>query len=67
VLSRTDSARGMVWVRGHDLPDLAANHGFESMTQPGDGFAQEAPDEGLTWAGLMEAFGAARVAASMLA
>ena len=60
VLSHTDSARGMVWVRGHDLPDLVANHGFEgTVALLWDGFA----GEGLTRAGLTEAFGAARVAA----
>ena len=60
VLSHTDSARGMVWVRGHDLPDLVARHGFEgTVALLWDGFA----GEGLTRSGLTEAFGAARVAA----
>jgi citrate synthase len=60
VLSHTDSARGMVWMRGHDLPDLVANFGFEgTVALLWDGFA----GEGLTGAGLTEAFGAARVAA----
>lgn len=31
VLSHTDRRSGMVWVRGHDLPDLVANHGYEGM------------------------------------
>jgi citrate synthase len=60
VLSHTDSAAGMVWVRGHDLPDLVANHGFEGMVALlWDGFA----GEGLTRAGMTKAFGAARAAA----
>jgi citrate synthase len=60
VLSHTDSVRGMVWVRGHDLPDLVANHGFEgSVALLWDGFTGER----LTRAGLTEAFGAARLAA----
>jgi citrate synthase len=29
ILSHTDAANGMVWVRGHDLPTLVARHGFE--------------------------------------
>jgi citrate synthase len=64
VLSHTDAARGMVWVRGHDLPDLVANHGFEgTIALLWDGFAQGESGEGLSRAGLTEAFGAARVAA----
>jgi citrate synthase len=60
ILSHTDSARGMVWVRGHDLPDLVANHGFEgTVALLWEGFA----GEGLTRAGVAEALGAARVAA----
>jgi citrate synthase len=60
VLSHADPARGMVWVRGHDLPDLVANHGFEgTIALLWDGFA----GDGLSGAGLTEAFGAARVAA----
>src|ERR1700679_3109632 len=60
VLSHTDPARGMVWVRGHDLPDLVANHGFEgTVALLWDGFA----GEGLTRAGMTKAFGAARLAA----
>jgi citrate synthase len=60
VLSHTDSARGMVWVRGHDLPDLVANHGFEgTIALLWEGFA----GEGLTRAGLTASFGEARVAA----
>src|ERR1700722_11530311 len=60
VLSHTDPARGMVWVRGHDLPDLVARHGFEgTVALLWEGFA----GEGLSRAGLTEAFGIARVAA----
>ena len=60
VLSHTDAARGMVWVRGHDLPDLVANHGFEgTVALLWEGFG----GDGLTRSGMTEAFGAARVAA----
>ena len=60
VLSHTDSERGMVWVRGRDLPDLVAHHGFEgTVALLWDGFA----GEGLTRTGTEAAFGAARVAA----
>ena len=60
VLSHTDSARGMMWVRGHDLPDLVAHHGFEgTVALLWEGFA----GAGLTRAGMTAAFGAARVAA----
>jgi citrate synthase len=60
VLSHTDSARGMVWVRGHDLPDLLANHGYEgTIALLWDGFA----GDGLSGAALTREFGAARVTA----
>jgi citrate synthase len=60
VLSHSDPARGMVWVRGHDLPDLVAHHGFEgTVALLWDGFG----GEGLTRAGVTEALGAAREAA----
>jgi citrate synthase len=60
VLSHTDSAAGMVWVRGHALPSLVAEHGFEgTIALLWDGFA----GDGLTRAGLTTAFGTARVAA----
>jgi citrate synthase len=60
VLSHSDPERGMIWVRGHDQPDLVANHGFEGMVALlWDGFA----GEGLTRMGVTAAFGAARVAA----
>ena len=57
VLSHSDSVRGMIWMRGHDLPDLVANHGFEGTAALlWEGFA----GDGLTRAGLTEAFGAGR-------
>jgi citrate synthase len=60
VLSHTDVTRGMVWVRGHDLPDLVANHGFEgTIALLWDGFA----GDGLSRSGLSQAFGAARATA----
>ena len=60
VLSHTDSAAGMVWVRGHDLPDLVANHGFEgTVALLWEGFA----GNGLSRSGVLDAFGQARVAA----
>src|SRR3954469_14207485 len=59
VLSHTDSAAGMVWVRGHDLPDLVANHGFEgTVALLWEGFAEV----GLSRTGVLDAFGQARVA-----
>ena len=60
VLSHTDSADGMVWVRGHDLPDLVANHGFEgTVALLWDGFAHD----GLNREAMTAALGAARAAA----
>jgi citrate synthase len=60
VLSHSDPALGMAWVRGHDLPSLVAHHGYEgTIALLWEGFA----GDGLTRAGLTEAFGAARVAA----
>jgi citrate synthase len=60
ILSHTDPARAMVWVRGHDLPSLVANHGFEgTVALLWDGFASD----GLTRDGMIDAFGQARVAA----
>src|SRR5258708_22302413 len=29
LLSHSDGARGILWVRGHTLPDLAANFGYD--------------------------------------
>ena len=60
VLSHTDSAAGMVWVRGVSLPDLVAGHGFEgTVALLWDGFVSD----GLTRAAVHTALGAARVAA----
>jgi len=60
ILSHTDQANGVVWVRGHDLSDLVEHHGFEgTVALLWDGFA----GEGLTRAGITCAFGQARVAA----
>lgn len=60
ILSHTDPAKGMVWVRGHDLPTLAAEHGFEgTVALLWDGFAYH----GLTRDGIARALGLARLAA----
>jgi citrate synthase len=60
VLSHTDRGNGMVWVRGHDLPDLVRNHGFEgAVALLWDGFA----GEDLTRPGMTTALGEARAAA----
>ncbi len=60
ILSHTDSAKAMVWVRGHDLPSLVANHGFEgTVALLWDGFA----GDGLTRDAMIEAFGNSRAAA----
>jgi citrate synthase len=60
ILSHTDRTNGMVWVRGHDLPTLVAQHGFEgTVALLWDGFA----GEGLTRTGIAEVFGQVRRAA----
>ncbi len=60
VLSHTDPANGMVWVRGVDLPTLASRYGFEStVAMLWDDFA----GEGLTGVELRHAFGLARLSA----
>jgi citrate synthase len=60
ILSHTNQADGMVWVRGHDLPTLVAHHGFEgTVALLWDGFA----GEGLTRTGISDAFGQARLTA----
>jgi citrate synthase len=57
ILSHTDRTRGMVWVRGHDLPTLVAQYGFEgTVALLWDGFA----DEGLTRDAVLAALGQAR-------
>ena len=60
ILSHTDPKSGMVWVRGHDLPALVGQHGFEgTVALLWDGFA----GDGLTQGGVADALGQARVAA----
>ena len=60
ILSHTDPANGMVWVRGHDLPSLVAWYGFEgTVALLWDGFA----GKGLTRDSMTIALGQARVAA----
>ncbi len=60
ILSHTDADKAMVWVRGHALPSLVELHGFEgTVALLWDGFA----GDGLTRTGMLEAFGAARIAA----
>jgi citrate synthase len=58
ILSVSDQTNGMVWVRGHNLPALVADHGFEgTVALLWDGFA----GEGLTRSGISDAFGQARI------
>src|SRR6195952_2530847 len=60
VLSHTDRTNGMVWVRGHDLPTLVTQHGFEgTVALLWDGFAAD----GLTRSGVTASLGHARLAA----
>ncbi|MEJ0019884.1 MAG: citrate/2-methylcitrate synthase [Acetobacteraceae bacterium] len=60
VLSHTDRAGGMMWVRGVPLADLPLHHGFEgTVALLWEGFA----GSGLTRGGIAAALGAARVAA----
>jgi citrate synthase len=60
ILSHTDQTNGMVWVRGHDLPDLVAHHGFEgTVALLWNGFA----GDGLTRDGVLAALGKARTTA----
>jgi citrate synthase len=60
VLSHTDQANAMIWVRGIDLPTLASRYGFEAaVALLWDGFA----GDGLSGRGLSDAFGEARIAA----
>src|SRR5258708_33306450 len=42
LLSHSDGARGILWVRGHTLPDLAANFGYDgAVGLLWEGFAGE--------------------------
>jgi citrate synthase len=60
ILSHTDPAKGMVWVRGHDIPSLVERHGFEgTVALLWNGFA----GEGLTRNGMTQAVGQGRAAA----
>lgn len=60
ILCLTDSAKGMIWVRGIPLPTLLTDHGFEgTVALLWDGFA----GEGLTRPAIQAAFGRARDAA----
>ncbi len=60
ILSHTDPAKGMVWVRGHDLPSLVSQHGFEgTIALLWDGFTGET----LTREGVAAALGQARLTA----
>lgn len=60
ILSHTDRSNGMVWVRGHNLPTLVAEHGFEgTVALLWSGFAGER----LTRQDMIARFGAGRVAA----
>jgi citrate synthase len=57
VLSHTDRTNGMVWVRGHDLPTLVADHGFEgTVALLWEGFA----GDGLTRDTIAASLGEAR-------
>src|SRR3984957_20993427 len=60
VLSHADSESGAVWVRGHPIERLAAEHGYEgAVAVMWEGFA----GRGLSRAGMREALAAARAAA----
>jgi citrate synthase len=57
VLSHSDGERGIIWVRGHTLAKLVAEHGYEgSVALLWDGFA----GNGLTREGIRAELGAAR-------
>jgi citrate synthase len=60
ILSHTDRTNGMVWVRGHDLPTLVREHGFEgTIALLWNGFA----GDGLARVGISRALGQARATA----
>jgi len=57
VLSHTDGDTGTIWVRGHTVGDLVANHGFEgTVAIIWEGFA----GQGLTRAKIQNEFGIGR-------
>src|SRR5437868_11284568 len=60
VLSHSDGARGILWVRGHTLPELVADFGYEgAVGLLWEGFA----GTGLSRAEMRAPLGAGRVAA----
>jgi citrate synthase len=60
VLSHTDGNTGTIWVRGHTIDDLVANHGFEgTVAIIWEGFAGKA----LTREAITREFGASRLRA----
>src|ERR1700688_1031303 len=60
VLSHSDGARGILWVRGYTLAELVAQFGYEGAVGVlWEGFA----GDGLTRDAMRERLGAARVAA----
>ena len=60
VLSHTDDNTGTIWVRGHTIDELVAQHGFEgTIAIIWEGFAGEK----LSREGIQREFGAARVRA----
>jgi citrate synthase len=57
IVSHADPARGMLWVRGHAIPQLVEHYGYEgTVALLWDGFAGSQ----LTRAGMTEILGAAR-------
>jgi citrate synthase len=60
VLTYVDGAKGIWWLRGHTLPEVIAQHGYEGATALlWDGFC----GQGLTRAQIQAGFGAGRQAA----
>jgi citrate synthase len=60
VMSHAEGDKGILWVRGHTLGDLVANHGYEgAVALLWEGFA----GSGLDRAGIRAALGAGRAAA----
>ncbi len=60
VLSHSDGARGIMWVRGHTLGELVADHGYEGAVAL---LWEDFAGDGLSRAGIGAALGAGRVAA----
>jgi citrate synthase len=60
VLSHTDGESGTIWVRGHTIADLVANHGYEgTLAILWDGFAGDS----LTRAAMLDGLGQGRTLA----